>query len=60
MDTLEIIGTIAATGASSAGMTIAALRVHILYLRETVHRHNRAIERAHERIDALEKEKKHS
>lgn len=39
---------------SSLG-TIAALKVHITYLRETLERHEKAIQRAHDRLDEHEK-----
>lgn len=37
----------------SSQLTIAALRVHIEYLRETGARHEQAITRAHARIDEI-------
>ncbi len=43
------------TGAISAVATVKALGVHITYLRESITRHEQAIERAHQRIDHLEK-----
>lgn len=43
------------TGGFSAATTVIALKVHIVYLREHVERHERAIERAHSRIDDIEK-----
>lgn len=58
MDSLEIVGAIVGTGASSAAMTVVALRVHIQYLRESVARQERAIQRAHERIDEIQHELK--
>lgn len=43
------------TGLTSAAGTIAALRVHIMYLKERSEKNESAIVRAHERIDTLEK-----
>lgn len=37
----------------SSQLTIAGLRVHIEYLKNTADRHDRAISRAHGRIDRL-------
>lgn len=54
MNAAEIIMTAAGTGVTSTALTIAALRVHIQYLRETVTRLEGAIERAHKRIDRIQ------
>ena len=51
----KIVITAACTGGISAFTTVAALRVHINYLRESLHRHEGLILRAHERIDNSEK-----
>lgn len=59
METFEVLITAVGTGASSAAVTIAALRIHIQYLRETVARQETTINRAHERIDGVEKEIAH-
>lgn len=52
-DVAQIVLTAVLTGAVSTLGTVAALRVHILYIRETLVRHEDAIKRAHERIDVL-------
>lgn len=49
------IVTGAITGSVSSQRTIAALLVHIEYLRSHIHRHEETITRAHARIDNLEK-----
>lgn len=56
MDSVLITALITgvASGGLSAIATVAALKVHITWLRETVQRHERAIERAHQRIDRVE------
>lgn len=54
-DVLVIVGTSVFTGLVSALGTVAALRIHIVYLREHIERHEKTIERAHERIDVLER-----
>lgn len=41
------------TGFLSTGLTVAALKVHIQYLRDHVERHEKAIQRAHRRIDSI-------
>lgn len=43
------------SGGLSSQRTIAALTVHIDYLRADIARHDAAITRAHERVDRLEK-----
>lgn len=50
---LTIVYTAIVTGGVSAIATVGALRVHINYLREGQTRNERAISRAHERIDEL-------
>lgn len=57
MDSSLIAAIVSAVGAgvvSSLG-TIAALRVHISYINETLKRHEKAIERAHQRADEHDK-----
>lgn len=56
-DVINIVITAVITGAISTLGTIAGLRVHITYLRETLDRHEKAIERAHNRITELERTK---
>ena len=51
LDLIEIVITAAVTGVFSAVGTVAALRVHIIYLREAVGENKKAIERAHRRLD---------
>ena len=50
---LTIIYTAIVTGGVSAIATVGALKVHINYLREGQERNERAIARAHKRIDEL-------
>lgn len=50
---LQALAVAGITGGISSGLTIAGLRVHIIYLRETLTRHESAISRAHSRIDQL-------
>ena len=50
---LEIVLTAAVTGIVSTISTVIALRVHIVWIRETLKRHEKAIQRAHERADDL-------
>ena len=45
----------AGTGIFSAVVTVAAMKVHIAYIRETLEKHYQTISRAHQRIDELEK-----
>lgn len=52
-DVLVIVGTSVFTGLVSTLGTVAALRVHIMYLREHITRHETTIQRAHTRIDEL-------
>ena len=52
---LVSIVTGAISGSVSSQRTIAALLVHIEYLRSHIHRHEETITRAHARIDNLEK-----
>lgn len=52
---LVSVVTGAITGSVSSQRTIAALLVHIDYLRSHIHRHEETITRAHARIDNLEK-----
>ena len=55
MAVLVSIVTGAISGSVSSHRTIAALLVHIEYLRSHIHRHEETIIRAHTRIDNLEK-----
>lgn len=48
---LMICITAAITGALSSIGTIAALKTHILYIKETLARHEREFARVHTRID---------
>ncbi|MBT3041980.1 MAG: hypothetical protein KME67_03890 [Candidatus Thiodiazotropha sp. (ex Codakia orbicularis)] len=50
---LTAIGAGVASGLSSTLATVAALRVHISYLRTNVEKNEAAIKRAHERITKL-------
>lgn len=45
----------AVSAIASSQLTIAGLRVHIEYLKQADERHEKAITRAHERIDSVEK-----
>lgn len=54
-DILQIIVTSVVTGLVSTLATVAALKTHILYLREHITRHEKTIERAHYRIDEWER-----
>lgn len=53
---IEVILTAVGTGLVSSLGTISALRVHINYLRESLQRHEAAIERAHQRLDKVERQ----
>ncbi len=50
-----IIISSAVTGLISATCTVIALRVHVLYLREIVGRHEKMIETAFNKIGEIEK-----
>ena len=52
---ITMIVTAIITGGFSAITTVTALKVHINYLRESIARHEKAITRAHDRIDDLDK-----
>jgi hypothetical protein len=52
VDVLTAIGAGVASGLSSTLATVAALRVHITYLREKVASNEAATKRAHDRITA--------
>lgn len=52
---LVSIVTGAISGSISSQKTISALLVHIDYLRSHIDRHETTINRAHQRIDALER-----
>lgn len=43
------------TGFVSSQLTVAALKVHIEYLKSHIDRHENAINRAHARIDEVER-----
>jgi len=49
-----IFVTALVTGGISALVTVGALKVHIVYLREGLGRNEKATMRAHERIDVLQ------
>ena len=51
----EIMITAAITGAISTAGTVVALRVHISYLREAVTDLKQCAQRAHDRIDRIER-----
>lgn len=55
-DMVELISASVISGTSCGGLVLAGLRVHIQYLREIVQRHEQAIQRAHERIDQMQRE----
>jgi hypothetical protein len=44
------------TGGVSAMVTVKALGVHVTYIREQLASHQAAIERAHKRLDQLERD----
>lgn len=50
-----VIITSVLTGGFSAISTVVALKVHIAYIRESLARHEAAIERAHTRLDSVER-----
>ena len=54
IDIIPIVLTSVVTGVLSTVGTVAALRIHIIYIRENLARNETAINRAHARIDALE------
>lgn len=58
-DIIKIVITAFATGAISTLATVKALGVHISYLKEHIQRHEHTIQRAHERIDNLERGTSH-
>jgi len=57
-DQVMIILTAVLTGAISAGgasiLTVAGLRVHVEYLKQATENNDKAISRAHSRIDSLQ------
>jgi hypothetical protein len=53
---VTILLTAVVTGGFSAITTVGALRVHIAYLKEGQTRNEKATNRAHERIDVIDKE----
>lgn len=55
----SIITSSVLSGLVSSIGTVKALGVHITYLKESVTRLDAAIERAHKRIDSIEKGEKH-
>ena len=52
---IMVIVTSVLTGGFSAISTVMALKVHIAYIRESLARHEQAIERAHTRLDSVER-----
>jgi hypothetical protein len=52
---VTVILTAIITGGFSTVTTVAALKVHINYLRESIARQEKAINRAHGRIDAYDR-----
>ncbi|MFV1873476.1 MAG: hypothetical protein ACMZ64_09170 [Oleiphilus sp.] len=52
---IMVIITSILTGGFSAISTVMALKVHIAYIRESLARHEAAIERAHVRLDSVER-----
>jgi hypothetical protein len=55
VDAIEIISTaLAALGAGSGGGAVVAIKVNIAYMTKEIERNERALERAHTRIDDLE------
>ena len=52
---LMVIITSVLTGGFSAISTVMALKVHIAYIRETLVRHEKALDRAYLRLDVVEK-----
>ena len=54
-DPISIVGVSVLTGLVSTLGTVAALKVHITYLRESVAKLEKAVTRAHKRIDEHEK-----
>ena len=53
---IELLGMMAGTGATTGGVTLAGLRVHIQYLREQDKRHEAENEAMRARIDRVEQE----
>ncbi len=51
---ITMIITALVTGGFSTFTTVIALKVHINYLREAINRHEKAITRAHNRIDQID------
>lgn len=52
---VEAIIVSSVTAGLGTAATIAALKVHIMYLRESITRIDKSVNRAHERIDEIEK-----
>lgn len=52
---VTVLLTAVITGGFSTITTVAALKVHINYLRESIARHEKAITRAHGRIDSIDR-----
>jgi len=48
-----VIFTAVITGGFSATATVIGLKVHIAYLKDAITRHEKNIQRAHERIDRV-------
>lgn len=53
---MELLGMMAGTGATTGGVTLAGLRVHIQYLREQDRRHEAENEALRARLDKVEHE----
>ncbi len=52
---VTIILSAVVTGGFSAFVTVAGVKVHISYLKEAATRNEKAVQRAHERIDTIDK-----
>tara|TARA_R110001599_G_scaffold287356_2_gene489918 strand:+ start:10617 stop:10814 length:198 start_codon:yes stop_codon:yes gene_type:complete len=52
---IMVIITSILTGGFSAISTVMALKVHIDYIRESLTRHEHAIDRAHKRLNSIER-----
>lgn len=50
---VSAIVTAVLSGAISAMSAVVALRVHVAWIKETLERHEKAISRAHARVDEL-------
>ncbi len=52
---ITVVITALVTGGFSTFATVTSLKVHINYLKEGINRQEKSINRAHERIDDIEK-----